>query len=503
MQRLKGLFADRTLLVLSLIGMALTILGAKLTLVDQYGSNVPFWDQWDAEALHLYAPYLNGTLTLSDLFAAHNEHRIFVTRVFNIALLELNGLWFPMLQMVANAVLHVLILVVMVAVLGRGLATWMKVALALFTALAFALPFGWENTLAGFQSQFYFVFGFSFFAIALMAGQRAFSRLWWLGFLSLLLASVSMSSGVLAIAALIATGLLQLAAGVRPRSIFEIVGILLLTLAFLLIYQTVPVVEAHNALRADSVTEFLMSLATVAAWPTRFWLVAAIVINLPITILLVRTLLQRQPLGSHAWVLVGTMAWVALQWVSFAYGRADGATSSRYADTLLVGLVVNVAAALHLLNQFRAFERWFALPAYAVAILASVVTYGSDTFGHVSSRGQMYEMQIANMRVFFATGDVETLRATPAPAIPYPDADRLAMIATDPAIRSVLHPEVTGVQPTASLVLPSLVNWMFRATQLVLLRAHWLVVLAGLVIFVVATGLVLFRRAIKAHNKKC
>lgn len=475
---------DRTVRYLSLIGMALTIFGAKLLLIDQFGSNVPFWDQWDAEGLFLYAPYLNGTLSLGDLFAAHNEHRIFVTRIFNLALLEMNGLWFPMLQMVANAALHVGVLVILVFALGRPMSTPFRVAFAAFVALAFVLPFGWENTLAGFQSQFYFVFGFSLLANILMVSRTAFSPRWLLGFGLLFLASLSMSSGVLAFAALVATGLLQMLTGVRARTVLEIVGLLVLTLAFLLIYQTVPVIEAHEALRAASLAEFLIAIISVAAWPTAMWLPAAIILNLPMIILLARVLQRREPLQSHLWLLVGLMAWVALQWVSIAYGRAEGATASRYADTLMIGVIANLAAAIQLLGEMRSRLRWMAGATYAAVIIGAVVVGGIATMGHANSRGEMYDMQLANLRAFMATGNIEILRGNPAPAIPYPDADRLAMIVTDPAVRSVLHPEVTGEPASAELLLPDGLNWIARAGQFVLLKGAAVTMVIGFVAMV-------------------
>lgn len=465
-------------------GLFFTVLGAKLLLIDRFGSNVPFWDQWDSEALYLYAPYLNGTLRFGDLFAPHNEHRILVTRVFNLALLELNGLWFPRLQMVANAVLHVSILAWMTLVLGRGLPAMTRLILASFVALAFSIPFGWENTLAGFQSSFYFVFGFSFLAIVLMVPERAFSARWVLGVVALLLACVSMSSGVLAISAIVAVNLLQMIVGDRRHSIVEAVGVLALCLAFLLIYQTIPVVEHHNALKAASVAAFIEAFFTVAAWPSPFGLPAAILLNLPSATLLFVTLSKRQSTTRLTWLLLGTMAWVATQWVSFAYGRAAGATAPRYTDTLMVGVVVNVAVALYLASLVK--RRTWLAGLYCVSVIIVMATAGSGAFGQAASRGTDSSIQLGNLRSFYATGDIEALRALPFFAIPYPDADRLAMIATNPTVKSVLHPEVTGQPASADLALPGPVTWVVRGAQLLLLRGGWLILLAGVTLMIVA-----------------
>ena len=84
---------------------ALFVVGAKCWMIARYGNPTPFWDQWDAEGSLLYPRFFDGSLRLSDLVAAHNEHRILLTRLWSLLLLELEGYWDPILQMAANAVL--------------------------------------------------------------------------------------------------------------------------------------------------------------------------------------------------------------------------------------------------------------------------------------------------------------------------------------------------------------------------------------------------------------
>jgi len=106
-------------IILCAIASALLILGVKFWLIRDNGSITPFWDQWDAEATKLYAPYLLGHLGWADLFAAHNEHRIFFTNLYNLLLLELSGEWDPIFQMLMNAILHVASIVLLLAVFSR------------------------------------------------------------------------------------------------------------------------------------------------------------------------------------------------------------------------------------------------------------------------------------------------------------------------------------------------------------------------------------------------
>ena len=135
-----------------LAALFLTILGAKLRVIQLYGTNLPFFDQWD-EARQFFKPWLEGHLTFNTWIAGHNEHRIFFTRALDWLEIQLNHEWDPRLQMVVNAVLHSGYAV------GLAFGVWFFTAkkdaggICAVIAPLFALPFAAENTLHGFQSQ--------------------------------------------------------------------------------------------------------------------------------------------------------------------------------------------------------------------------------------------------------------------------------------------------------------------------------------------------------------
>src|SRR4051794_26497816 len=58
----------------------LVMLGAKLWLIQRSETPLPFWDQWDGEAITLSLPYFQHHLLLTNLFEPHNDHRIFFSR---------------------------------------------------------------------------------------------------------------------------------------------------------------------------------------------------------------------------------------------------------------------------------------------------------------------------------------------------------------------------------------------------------------------------------------
>ncbi len=80
-------------------------LGARLGLIERFGTPLPFWDQWD-EVRVVFVPYFQGKLSLPALFSPHNEHRILFTRLYDLALLLLNGQWDNLVQMTANAFIY-------------------------------------------------------------------------------------------------------------------------------------------------------------------------------------------------------------------------------------------------------------------------------------------------------------------------------------------------------------------------------------------------------------
>src|SRR5579859_2029662 len=115
MQRLR-LIVLRSALPLRLF---LIIFGAKLLVIEKFGSDLPYWDQWDGEAGVVFMPYFEGRLGSANIFAPHNEHRIVFTKLLSLGLMIWNGQWDARLQCVVNAALHAVILAILLAWVQR------------------------------------------------------------------------------------------------------------------------------------------------------------------------------------------------------------------------------------------------------------------------------------------------------------------------------------------------------------------------------------------------
>ena len=125
-------------------------------LVQHYGVDVPYWDEWTI------APLLrqidDRTLTLGALFAQHNEHRMFVPRIIQLVAALSVGWWDTRVGMWVSQCL-------LVATLGGCVTVWRRSALKrspcrslaslALIALILYSPSQYQNLFWGFQVCFF------------------------------------------------------------------------------------------------------------------------------------------------------------------------------------------------------------------------------------------------------------------------------------------------------------------------------------------------------------
>ena len=428
----------------------LLVLGAKFWLIRANGNVTPFWDQW-AEAQLLFDPYLRNQLTWSDLLAAHNEHRMFFTRVGDLLLLELAGHWDPILQMLINAMLHVGSIAILTLALCRLVRDLGYFSLCLWTGILFAIPFGWENKLMGFQS-FYFLLILSTLALILLIPAPALSGRWWIGSGVASASVLCISSGALTMVPVIVIRCWQLALSKqwgRP----EWIGLGLQTLATVALILTVPTIPGHVPLRAHSIGQFAVALGTIVGWPVPLKAGAPLLVFLPLLVFAGWVCRRRPGRDDPAWFPLGMGLWLGVQFLSLAYGRAVGFTSSRYLNIVLVGLVVNFAVLSCLVRESLLKNRhalaasllgcvWVIIVAYC--LLANAI---STVVLELANKRETGQIQKDNVQTFLRTGDAAVLRDKPYLDVPYPDPEALRRLLEDKGIRSILPRELTNDGP--------------------------------------------------------
>jgi hypothetical protein len=442
-----------------LLALAAVILGAKLWLISVFASPTPFLDQWDGEAAGLFKPYIDGTLRIDALLAAHNEHRILWSRLLDIVLLEFNGQWDPIIEMTFNAVLHVSALVALVAILGAKLGRGERWMLAAATASLFALPFGWENTLSGFHSPFYFLSLFSLGCFHYGVDAPAFSVRWWGAMVLGVGAYFAMAAGAVTLVPLIAVHALQTI--IRRRTGWrEYVAMTMSIAVVVLMLMAIPAVEDLAPFRAHSVLQFASTFFEAMAWPLSVsvarlqppvaWalllnLVAAVLVNMPMLAFAVTCARRwRAADRNTTWTYLVIALWTVMQAASLAYGRASNVIAARYLDLLIMSTILNVACLLnltHLTEQYPIIRR--TASAWGIAMIAMVLVLAFVQLPReVLRRWHYTQQQTANMSTFLATGDGALLAESLPMTIPYASAERLMLLASDPSIRSILPADI-------------------------------------------------------------
>jgi len=422
------------------VALFFLIWGVKLTVIADYGSDLPNWDQWDAEGVQTFLPYLRHRLHFLDLFAPHNEHRVACTRLLALGLLRLNGQWDSRLECVVNAVLHA---AVAVAIFLYGCRLihrrWHGAWLAAVAAMI-APPIAWQNVLGGFHSQQVFLLAFSLAALALLLTARTGSVGWWVGLACAAIDLFTMASGLLAAAVVVAV----LVVSGPPREFWRRHGLtaaacLLVVGAGWMLRVRVP---QDAPLAAHSAESFLVSAWHSLEWPAVFCAPLALLLWLPWAWLGWRAWRGRDPLRPRQWVIVAAGLWVLLQIAATAYGRGAGGAwpASRYLDTVATGVLVNALALLIILSPdappgWRAWGRAALAAAWAGVVAAGTWQQVTETW-----RAELPEVSAemarrdANTAAYLATGNDHFLDGD----IPYPSKGSLMERLAPPEIRAIL-----------------------------------------------------------------
>ncbi|MEM6499284.1 MAG: hypothetical protein AAF709_21485 [Pseudomonadota bacterium] len=434
-----------------LCGLAL-VFAAKIVCIALFAGWAPYWDQWGAEGLYLYKPYLEGTLSFDDFTRAHNEHRIMIPRLLDILVLELRGAWDTKLQMIVNSALCVLALGVLCYMLLSRLEHGDSLVFISFVTVFAAIPYSWENTLSGFQSQFHFVLLFSLLAIWSVGSSRVGSRFWLFGFACAWCAVFSSGSGSLTHVLLAVLSGLQYIFSNR-RGWRELLGIAAFVASFIGSLALIVHVPGHDVLKAQGAAQFVHALVWAQSWPLSgssalSWFVgapAALVLSAPVVLIALTVLRDRPTRGDWRWLVVGLAGWGALQVMSLAYGRALSPVAPRYLDTIAINVIVGAAAVLWLIrnNPKRTGVVALGLVWFAVVIVGVGGQMRLAVDGAIS-RGGIVATHERNVRDYVVTGNVNALAvpkgADPHNHIPFPSPQFLKARLDDPTIRSILPP---------------------------------------------------------------
>ncbi len=450
-------YEDR-LFYFKLFAVFLVIFGARIWLVHNFGSSIPFWDEWDMTD-KLFLPWLNTTLTFSDIFAAHNEHRPVFTRLINLSLFILNDKqWALLAGMVVNVVFSTSTALFLIVVVRKKLGYAVENLLLFSVIVLWSLPYGWENTLWNFQSTWYLMILLTLLALWGLLYHDNFTFKWWLGAICGFFAFFNLASGFSVFLVIIVVKLYLIAVDHGKR--VSHLPTLLISIAITCIcVMLIP----ETSSKPISIHEFLWALGSNLAWPWVSHPSLSLLLYLPFVALLVRIILLRRKPSSTELFVLALGGWVILQAIGIAYARGGNVVyiqsagpNSRYMDILALGIIVNLLA-IHLIAQ-----AWYGLPAtikprlkfYASlwGLLVFSGLYSLMSTGMIGGVSALQWVQVRNVdqlrhtRDFLLTGDINNLKGKRFKHTPYPIPERLANLLSNEQLRSML-PSTLAVPP--------------------------------------------------------
>jgi len=420
--------------------------GAKLVLMRNYGSDLPYMDEWDAVGRVLLVPQSRGELHVANFLEAQNEHRVVLSRLLSYGLLKGNGRWDGLVEMTASALIHAAFCAALLLFARRLVSGARFACVAVATTLLFVLAFDWENTLQGFQSQFYFLEWAGFGLCVLCVPSTPLCARWWAGLLVGAAGLGSMASGFVGPAAALAILLVRCTFRRRLGAKDGVAAGLLLLLCVVGLTTTTNHVPGNDVLIAHSVRQWIGAAATGLSWPEFGWPLAFLVMQAPIVVLAAKLLGERRLEGDEA-VLVALGLWAWLQVALVAYGRGNMGlvTSPRYTDLYAFGVsFVNVLALAVLCTRGPSKRTWGIFALLWIALF-SCGLFARDREAYEVFLGEFKRakpLEREHVRAFLSTGNIAALRSVPPSELPYPRPEALAEWLSSPAIRDVLPLDV-------------------------------------------------------------
>lgn len=425
------------------------VLGSKLWTLKLYGSDVPCWDQWDADVLHVFVPFFNHQLTLHDFFRQHNEHRVVFTKLLNLGLLMVSGQWDPRVQCVVNACLHSSLAVAFFFFARRLLTTRWHAVLFLATAVMFGLPIARQNILGGFHSAQYLLLWFSLIAMTALSLARPWSLWWWVGTLFAIAANFTLGSGFFASVSfasiLMARVIFRQIPWKTSLPTFGACGI-----AVLVGVLSYAPISGNDWMKAHSFREFYLTLAHCLQWPnsgvpwrTQNDLIpwVALVVYMPF-IIFAGFSLRRGVRYNEENAAIALGFWVIFQSAATAYARSIGGSwpASRYLDTLAIGVLLN-ALLLGVLSS-RIVQPRLRRTLIGLGVVWLLLV-GQGLWQHIryvlkvdfpENKQELVSYE-TNVRNYLLTENIAELEGK---VIPYINAPELVMRLSFPEIRAIL-----------------------------------------------------------------
>ncbi|MEO5957794.1 MAG: hypothetical protein ABIZ49_10850 [Opitutaceae bacterium] len=423
------------------VAFAALIFASRAWLIETWGSAVPFLDQWSVDG-DLYRAWIAGTLRASDLVAAHNEHRILLTRCADLLLFIFSGHWNPWAQLLLNAVLHTATAAIVAVTFWPALPKPNRAALIVGLAVIFTTTAGWQNALWGFQSQVYFTDLLATTAFVWLARSATGTLRTALGCCALALALFGNASGLLAaLAALVVTALPG-----HPRPTWPRLIPLAAVVALGFVLRVSP--AEHAPLHAKNISQFLGVAARCLSWPHVDSAWGWLAMQLPLVALYIRRWKTRTALAPAERFAVSLAAFAFLNALAIAYSRGAGLPElrplSRYQDPIILGIAAQWFAAVRLAADFGTRARLACIVWSGFAAVGLLSLTSTNLSLNLPFKRAQDDAMVLHARRYLKTGDATAFSRDVSSGGIHPEPAAVMRVLDDPVLRPLLPSVLRG-----------------------------------------------------------
>ena len=420
------------------ITTGLAVFAVHAILILFYGVNVPYWDQWDAEA-NLYIGYIGGNLSVENIFAAHNEHRIFTARIFYLLTFILGNGWSPIIAMIAQAAIAGFTAFYTLKIFFQhSLEIHIRKLFSIIIFCLFIQPLQAENIFWGFQVCFYFLILFSIILLNQLTKPLNFFSMAAILLFSFLL-GFTMASGISVV--LLAILILWMHPETN-RKIIKYLTLFLLLLLLLILFKLFITVPGHDSLKAKGILGLLIAFVKVLGWP---WSITGILLVwIPIALIIfnhyskIKNITDwRKKTTSFQWFALSITVWTLIQLAGIAYARGGhDPFALRYTTLFFFGTISFLFITL-------AFKKDLLMsPFFIVLLLVPVLVISAKSVKYWPQLSEQTQKKILirqNILTALEKDDFSLLKAhEPEGMAGHPSAERVWKVIHDQDIKPYL-----------------------------------------------------------------
>lgn len=416
------------------------------------GVDVPYWDEWDGELVAVYQPWFEGRMSVWHLALPHNEHLLFFHRLFCLITVAVHGSWSPKLLMLIQSGIAALTAGILTLQCRWTMPKWSATLILTINLVCFASPYLYVNTLTSFQSTF--VMSNLWMLLAFSLASKESLSVWYdIGLVVICVcALLTFGVGLLVPAALAVYFAYQLVTDRRAADAVRVIVYLVMTL---LAFKLLPRVPHHDAIKAQSMSDYLWALAKYLSFPSRpFVGVGLLCFWLPLLwALLTGEFFKRE---KRFFALISVWSLGLLLASSYTRGGGGAGPASRYRDLFLMSWPWSLVWLQSFIDQSQNQERarlqafWRAAMFMSLALIVPMSLSAVPELRKIRVQRKAMRRQVKGLVRLMENRPELGLQALkqsiPGENLPYPRWQRMAEILSDPKQRAIL-PEAVQPEP--------------------------------------------------------